>query len=68
MEEYENQVAKYLRKVGNYARYCVTHDFLGNELIPRRIQMRLVLTMIFYCHYAFKTTVYDIISQVHNPV
>lgn len=47
MEEYENQVAKYLRKVGNYARYCVTHDFLGNELIPRRIQMRLVLTMFF---------------------
>ncbi|HGF7917188.1 TPA: DNA/RNA non-specific endonuclease, partial [Enterococcus faecium] len=47
MEEYENQVAKYLRKVGNYARYCVTLDFRGNELIPRRIQMRLVLTMIF---------------------
>ncbi|ENZ5597952.1 hypothetical protein ACGWY2_000231 [Enterococcus hirae] len=32
MEEYENQVAKYLRKVGNYTRYCVTLDFRGNEI------------------------------------
>ncbi|HBG9712589.1 DNA/RNA non-specific endonuclease [Enterococcus hirae] len=39
MVEYENQIAKYLRKTGNHVRYRVTPDFRGNELVARGIQL-----------------------------
>lgn len=39
MEEYENQIAEYLRKTGNHVRYRVTPDFRGNELVARGIQL-----------------------------
>lgn len=39
MVEYENQIAKYLRRTENHVRYRVTPDFRGNELVARGIQM-----------------------------
>lgn len=39
MVEYENQIAKYLRRTGNHVRYRVTPDFRGNELVARGIQL-----------------------------
>lgn len=39
MLEYENKVAGYLRKTGNYVRYRVTPYFIGEELVCRGVQM-----------------------------
>ncbi|HFM5782413.1 TPA: DNA/RNA non-specific endonuclease [Enterococcus faecium] len=39
MVEYENQIAKYLRRTGNHVRYRVTPDFRGHELVARSIQL-----------------------------
>ncbi|MEX1447694.1 DNA/RNA non-specific endonuclease [Enterococcus sp. C76] len=41
MVEYENQIAKYLRRTGNHVRYRVTPDFRGNELVSRGIQLEV---------------------------
>lgn len=39
MKEYEDQVANYLRSSSNHVRYRVTPHFLGDELVPRGVQI-----------------------------